>query len=120
MPLSPEGLGWTFFKKEEMDWSSVQILSKMLPVGNITWLCVWLVEGIGSAVRRRKELENSASLEDGVSVSNIKDVDDGGAFLGQPVGVVAPNVYVDEDPVEKLVKEIVEEERVFSQLWLIL
>lgn len=71
-----------------------------------------LVEAIGSAVQRRKELENSAVLEDGVLVSNIKDVDDGGAFLGQPVGIVAPNVYVDEDPVEKLVKEIVEEERV--------
>jgi hypothetical protein len=71
-----------------------------------------LVEAISSAVQRRKELENSALLEDGVLVSNIKDVDDGGAFLGQPVGIVGPNVYVDEDPVEKLVKEIVEEERV--------
>ena len=80
--------------------------------GDVPGYVSGLVEAIGSAVRRRKELENSASLEDGVSVSNIKDVDDGGAFLGQPVGVIAPNVYVDEDPVEKLVKEIVEEERV--------
>lgn len=74
-----------------------------------------LLAAISVAIERRKEMEISHSSDTEVQSRDDDvdvDVEDGGAFLGLPEDVVTLNVDMEEQSVTKLVKQIVNEERV--------